>query len=117
YHIAHNLNHLLRESRGFWDLITNPFGIDRLPASGMEKHMAMMDPLLSAGTLQSVQTFLLAAGFLIAILVIQRRSIDTTADIKMVSTPHFHILPLIAFANIVTGYHLWLLMQPMIMRM
>ena len=36
YHMAHNLNHLIREGRGLAEIFSNPLGTDALPLSMME---------------------------------------------------------------------------------
>ncbi len=115
YHLSHNLNHLLREGKGLWAVLSNPMGTGTLPADMAEKHMLMMDPLLPPMALQGIQSLLLAGGFIIALRVIQKRS--NGLDDLSVSGARMRALPLILFAVGLTGFHLWLLMQPMVMRL
>lgn len=115
YHLAHNLNHLLREGRGFGELMLNPLGIGRDPAGMDEKSIAMMDQLVSPEVLQTIQVMLLAGGFAIAMQIIRTRakSLEQNGPIRT----RIRASILVFFAMAMTGYHLWLLMQPMVMRM
>jgi polyferredoxin len=45
YHMAHNLNHLARESAGVERALQNPFGVDALPLSMAEKQVRHMNML------------------------------------------------------------------------
>ena len=110
YHLAHNLNHLVRESSGFGALLLNPLGLGMQPLSMMEKHARHQDILLSQDILFALQAGLLAFGFWISLKVIQHRG-----SVLMVGTRR-HLSPMILFAVVITGLHLWLLMQPMQMR-
>ena len=111
YHLAHNLNHLIRESVGASAVFTNPFGTGTLPLSLIEKQAKHTEMLLPVELLFFLQTSLLIFGFLIAVYVIRQRGRDLlTGSILQLS-------PMILFAILITGYHLWLLMEPMVMRM
>ena len=55
YHMAHNLNHLLRESAGLGDILMNPLGTGTLPLSMAEKHARHLDMWLSADVLFALQ--------------------------------------------------------------
>ncbi len=111
YHLAHNLNHLLRESFDLTTLIVNPLGIDALPLSMMEKHMRSMTMLLPQDVLFALQAALMTFGFWISLKVIQHRGL------QLMPAAGWRLAPMICFAIVVTGFHLWLLSQPMIMRM
>jgi len=110
YHLAHNLNHLLQESRGLAALFANPLGIDVQPLSMAAKHERMMSPLISQDILQAIQTVLIIFGFWIAMRVIRQRGG------KLVPDSGWRLFPMVLFALLITGSQLWLLAQPMQMR-
>ena len=110
YHLAHNLSHLLREGRDLGALFANPTGFGTLPLSVAERHFRMINLAMPPELLFSLQAALLVAGFLVAILIIKRRSLEATGVAPL------GVFPLQIFAVIMTGWHLWMLMQPMIMR-
>ncbi len=110
YHLAHNLNHLLRESSGFSTLLLNPFGLNAQPLSMMEKHSRHQEILFSQDILFALQAGLIAFGFWISMKVIQHRGN------ALMPEAGWRLSPMISFAMLVTGLHLWLLMQPMLMR-
>jgi len=115
YHIAHNLNHLIRESRGFTDVLLNPLGRDTLPLSSGELHMRHMNPLLSEQLLYGLQAGLMVFGFWLALQILQHRTKE--ALIEKTTWRGYYLLPGIIFITSVTAFNLWLLVQPMIMRM
>ena len=110
YHLAHNLNHLLRESSGFGALLRNPFGLGAQPLSMMEKHGRHQDMLFSQDILFALQATLIAFGFWIGMKVIQHRGRLLTGVAGR------RLSPMILFAITITGLHVWLLAQPMMMR-
>ncbi len=110
YHLAHNLNHLLREGRGLDRVLANPFGTGTQPLSMMEKHL-YMSPVIPQELIHTLQAALLLFGFWLAVLVIRHRG----RALQGASVPAQ--LPLYGFAALFTGFHLWLLAQPMVMRM
>lgn len=111
YHLAHNLNHLLRESTDFAALLANPMGLQALPLSMMEKHLRHSSMLVSQDVLFALQAGLMAFGFWISLKVIQSRGNNLMPEAG------WRLSPMIAFVALVTCFHLWLLSQPMIMRM
>ncbi len=115
YHMAHNLNHLVREGSGIGAVFANPLGIDTAPLSMMEKHARSMHMWLSQDTLFALQALLMLLGFWIAVQVIRYRGGALLEPGSRWS--RLRLLPLLGFAIGITGFHLWLLMQPMIMRM
>ena len=110
YHLAHNLSHLFRESSGFGALLLNPFGLGAQPLSMMEKHSRHQDILFSQDFLFASQAALLAFGFWISLKVIQHRGQ------VLAGAAGLRLSPMIMFAIIITGLHVWLLTQPMMMR-
>jgi len=111
YHIAHNLNHLVRESHDLVALFLNPLGAGTQPLSMMEKHQRHMHMIISQDTLFWLQTALMLFGFWLAIQVIRYRAFALHAGDKR------WVLPIIIFALIMHGFDLWLMAQPMTMRM
>ena len=115
YHLAHNLNHLIRETAGSLAVVLNPLGLNSLPLSMAEKHMRHQQLWISAEWLHLMQAGLMLIGFWLAINIIRHRSQSLlTAD---QSVTRLQLLPMTGFAATITGFHLWMLMQPMLMRM
>lgn len=115
YHLAHNLNHLIRENGDVFGLISNPLGIGAAPLSMMEKHMRHTEMMIPQMLLDGLQAGLIVFGFWISLRVIQHRGSRLITN----SANHlsWKLLPMIVFAVLMTMFHLWLLMQPMVMRM
>jgi hypothetical protein len=111
YHMAHNLNHLIREGMGMAEVFANPLGLDTLPLSMMEKHERHMSMWFSQDVLVLLQAALMIFGLWVAIQVIRYRSASLNINSRV------QLLPLLMFPIIITGFHLWMLAQPMIMRM
>lgn len=116
YHMAHNLNHLIRESGGVWAVIINPLGIDTLPLSMAEKHQRHMDMWLSQETLYTLQALLIMIGFMVALQIIRHRATALWKDAPR-HRWNLQLLPIMCFAIGMSAFHLWMLMQPMTMRM
>jgi ferredoxin len=115
YHIAHNLNHLSRESRGFMDVLLNPLGRGSLPLSSHELHMRHMNPLVDEQLLFAIQAGLMVFGFWLALRVLQQRSLDVLGDLTAWRARY--LIPGVFFIVSITAVNLWLLAQPMVMRM
>ncbi|MFT4927482.1 MAG: polyferredoxin [Phenylobacterium sp.] len=111
YHLAHNLNHLLREGADWAALLANPLGTDTLPLSMMEKHMRHMTLMLPESVLFGLQAILMTIGFALAIQIIRHRGY------RLFAAKGVQLLPMILFAAGVTSFNLWMLIQPMVMRM
>ncbi len=111
YHIAHNLTHFVRESSDWLALFTNPLGNGTQPLSMMEKHMRHMEIMISENTLFAIQGLIVAAGFVIAVQVIRHRGY------RLFTVRGLQLLPLLLFAVLITSFNLWMLVQPMTMRM
>lgn len=110
YHIAHNLTHLVRESRGFASVILNPFGTNTLPLSMMEKHYRHLHPLLPDSLTFFLQAGLMVTGFFWATRLYQQRRIAFAFS-------HRTTWPVLIFIVGMCLFNLWLLIQPMVMRM
>lgn len=113
YHLAHNLNHLVRESAGFGELLRNPLGIGALPLTMAERHARHLHMLISQDTLFALQAGLMTLGFLLAVQIVRYRGRPLIGS----AGGGWRLAPMLLFAVGVTAFHLWLLMQPMIMRM
>jgi len=111
YHLAHNLNHLVRESGASPELLSNPLGLGALPLSMEEIHLRHMNMWISPDWLSALQAGLLLLGFWIALQVIRHRGH------RLLGLQRLQLFPLLLFVCATTAYHLWLLMQPMTMRM
>ncbi len=113
FHLAHNLSHLMREGGTIGQVITNPYGSNTMPLSMHEKH-EQMRMLIPQELLHFTQTALLIFGFWVAIQVIRYRGKDLLIDTGFA---RWRLFPFVFFATAITGLHLWLLIQPMSMRM
>ena len=111
YHMAHNLNHLVREGAGLTDVLFNPLGVDSLPLSMMEKHERHITMWFSQDILSGLQVVLMIFGLWVAVQVIRYRSVSLNI------TSRIHLMPVLFYALLITGFHLWMLAQPMTMRM
>jgi hypothetical protein len=114
YHIAHNLTHLVRESAGFWSVVFNPLGINVLPLGMHELHMRHMNPLIADNIIFAIQGLLIIFGFWLA-LRIARQRLHLIENNQGINKSTF--IPMLVFISIISFIDLWLLMQPMIMRM
>lgn len=111
YHMAHNLNHLIREGTGLSDVLANPLGVNSLPLSMMEKHERHMTMWFSQDVLSGLQVVLMIFGLWVAVQVIRYRSVSINL------TSRLKLIPVLFYALLITGIHLWMLAQPMMMRM
>ncbi len=116
YHMAHNLNHLVREAAGAGAVFENPLGTGMAPLSMMEKHARHFDMLISQDTLFAIQAGLMVFGFWIAVQIVRHRGRALLAA-EGHRSGSWRLLPMLGFVVLITGFHLWLLSQPMIMRM
>ena len=112
YHIAHNLTHLVRESSGFWDVVLNPFGKDVLPLGMHELHLRHMNPLIADDIIFAVQGLLVLFGFWLALRIAQQRYYQISEKVNVLG-----FAPIMVFISLISITNLWLLMQPMVMRM
>ena len=110
YHIAHNLTHLVRESQGFWNVVMNPLGTDALPFGMHELHMRHMNPVIADDIVFSLQALLIVFGFYIAVSIVRKK-------MALLTSERFPLLIAVIFIGCFSLLNLWLLMQPMIMRM
>jgi len=117
YHVAHNLTHLFSESRGFGQVLMNPFGFGVTALSMGEKNMRHV-PIINQSLIYMLQLGLIVLAFVIAIRVAHKR-------IRNVFSPQAGdkgialsvIVPQTLYLLLISGFCLWLLAQPMSMRM
>lgn len=115
YHLAHNLNHMARESRGMTEVMLNPLGVDTLPMSHAEIHLRHMSPLISQELLFALQAGLMVLGFWFAVRILQHRL--TSLNLNQLSVRFSVNTSMLLLIGMVTTFNIWLLMQPMMMRM
>lgn len=116
YHLAHNLGHLVREGKGIGAVLVNPTGAGTLPMSANEKHMRAMELAMPQDLLFALQAGLMIFGFWIATRVIVARVQQSVGNKTSQDGSAWFPLPMVLFAAGVTAFHMWLLMQPMTMR-
>ena len=114
YHLAHNMNHLLREGGGVLSLLTNPLGIGLPPLSGMERHEHMMNLFFPEQVMFTLQAGFMVLGFWLAVQIAryQRRRLLPNGHILA----GLRLLPLLLFFAVITAQNLWLMDQDMEMR-
>ena len=115
YHLAHNLNHLSRETWGLSDVMLNPLGINTLPVTEGEKHIKHLFPLIPQEILFFFQAMLMVFGFWLALLILRNRL--TSSNNLSRANKILTFSPLYFFISIITLFSTWMLLQPMTMRM
>lgn len=111
YHLAHNLNHLVRENSDLAALLSDPFGKAVMSATTHTRSMTMW---LSQDSLFLIQAGLMVFGMWIAVKVIRHRGV---ALVPAMQAAAWKLWPLLLFALLVVMCNTWLLAQPMTMRM
>lgn len=115
YHLAHNLDHFLREKPDFFRVLLNPFGEGTRSLSSMERHMLMMEPAIPDWMIFSLQSLLMAFGFWIAVQIVRHR---TKGGLKGGGElAGWRLLPMYLYAVVVMAFNFWLLGQDMVMRL
>lgn len=115
YHMAHNLNHLVREGAGVDSVLQNPLGVGALPLGMAEKQVRHINVLIYQDTVFALQAGLLVLGFLIAVGIVRHRGASLL--VAGAKGRGWRLLPMLVFAAGMSGFNLWLLMQPMVMRL
>ena len=113
YHLAHNMNHLMREGGDLVALMLNPLGIGTEPMSMAERHVQMMAPLFPDEVMFTVQGILMVLGFWLAVQIARHRARD---QVNGANLNGWRLLPMLAFIVAITGMNLWLMAQDMEMR-
>lgn len=111
YHVAHNLSHLLRESGDMPQVFLDPLGWNALPLTMAEEHQRAMDTLVSTDAIAAMQVGLVIFGFWLSMRVVKHRGF------QMFAATRVQLLPMIAFCVLITAVSVWLLSQPMFVRM
>lgn len=115
YHLSHNLSHLVRESRGIGQVIFNPLGANTQPLTCAQAEARHMLSMIQQDTIFALQAGLLLFGFWMAVRILRHRITRILPEGQ--AAAGWQILPVLAFIVVITLYNLWLLMQPMTMRM
>ena len=110
YHLAHNLNHMIRESVGVTQLFSNPLGLGTQPRALSENILREYNMLISQDVLFALQALLMMFGFWIAIKVLRHRGH------RLSSASNWKLMPMLIFIIGINGFNIWMLTQPMIMR-
>ncbi len=110
YHLAHNLNHLLRESSGLVALLANPLGVGAQPLGMAERQTRAMSAMIPQDAIFALQAAFIIFGFWIAMQVLRHRGE------ALIPGSGWRLFPMCLFALMMTASHLWLLTQPMMMR-
>lgn len=110
YHLAHNLNHMIRESVGASQLFLNPLGINVNYSGVADELLIKNSMLLSENTIFVLQALLMMFGFWIAIKVLQKRAS------VLFNSAGWNVFPVVIFIVAINSFHIWMLMQPMVMR-
>jgi polyferredoxin/mono/diheme cytochrome c family protein len=115
YHLAHNLDHFIREKPDFWAVLMNPLGEGMRPLTNMERHILMMETPIADHWIFLGQSLLMMFGFWVAMKIIRFRSRDAVRGGGDLSG--YRLLPAYLFAVVITVFNLWLLGQSMVMRL
>jgi ferredoxin len=115
YHLAHNMDHLLREGGDVLRVLGNPFGWGVAPLTSGERHELMMRAVMPETVTFALQAGFIVLGFWLAVQIARyqsRKLLATEGVLPRVKK----MLPLLAFFALVTATNLWLLAQDMEMR-
>jgi len=115
YHLAHNLDHFIREIPNLFKVMLNPFGVGMRPLTGSERHILMMESPISDWWIFLGQSLLMAFGYWVAIKIVRYRTrggLQGGRDLTGVQ-----LLPAFLFVVAVTVFNIWLLGQNMVMRL
>ncbi len=114
YHLAHNLNHLVRESAGLSGVLANPLGVDAVALTMMERHARHLAVLIPENLLFALEAGLLMFGFWIAIQVLRHRGRDLFVTGQVLAGRR--LLPMLLFILGFTAFNVWLMLEPMAVR-
>ncbi len=116
YHIAHNLTHLLTESRNISEVLFNPFGSGLLPLSRIEIHH-LHTPIISQSVIYLLQMGLIVSAFVIGVRIALKR-VNKLCEVTKGESYYSRmvLIPQMIYLLVLAGTSLWLLTQPMTMR-
>jgi len=115
YHMAHNLSHIVRESAGLSGVLANPLGIGAVPLTMAKHHSRYLTPLIPENLLFALQAGLLIFGFWIAVQVLRHRGRELFVTGQALTGRR--LLPMLLFIVGFTTLNIWLMTQPMAVRM
>ena len=110
YHLAHNLNHLVREGVGLAQVWANPFGIGTLPMTPVEHQWRMLEILIPESALFAGQAALFLLGYGLAATILRQR-------VAGLGGRRGALAPMLIFLGGCTGFNIWLVVQSMVMRL
>ena len=114
YHLAHNMDHLLREGGDMLRLLGNPFGIGLQPLTSVQRHDLMMKVVVPENVTFAVQSGLIVLGFWLAVQIARYQARRLLPGGGFAT--RMKLLPLVGFFAAVTAANLWLMAQDMEMR-
>jgi uncharacterized membrane protein YsdA (DUF1294 family) len=114
YHLAHNLNHVVRESAGLSGVLANPLGVGAVPLTLMERHARHLALLIPENMLFALEAGLLIFGFWIAVQVLRHRGRDLFVTGHVLSGRR--LLPMLLFIIGFMTLNIWLMLEPMAVR-
>jgi len=114
YHMAHNMDHLLREGEEALSVATNPFGTDLEPMSAADRHQQMMSVPIPDEWLFTVQAALMVLGFFLAAQIARQRGVNSLGNGDRVVG--WRLLPVLGFIIAITAMNLALMSHDMTMR-
>lgn len=109
YHLAHNMNHLLREGGGVLQVLLDPLGWNITPLTLLERHVRQL-PVLSDQTLYALQSGLMILAFGLSMRIFRRRAF-------LAGFSGWQYVPVGGVIVLIMVMNVWLLSQPMVMRM
>lgn len=114
YHLAHNMDHLLREGGDLVRLALNPFGTGLRPLTSVERHDLMMRVVVPENVTFALQAGFMVLGFWLAVQIAryQARRLLPAEGVGARAA----LVPLLLFFAAVTAANLWLMAQDMEMR-
>ncbi len=114
YHLAHNMEHLLREGGDMLSLLTNPLGTGLGPLSSMERHDQMMNLFVPEEVMFTLQAGFLVLGFWLAVQIARYQKVRLLSNDHTLAS--LRLLPVLLFFAAITAQNLWLMAQDMEMR-
>lgn len=114
YHLAHNMDHLLREGGGVLPLLTNPLGTGLEPLTGLQRHEQMMNLLFPEEVMFTLQAGFMVLGFWLAVQIARYQGRRLLPNGHVLAG--LRLLPVLLFFAAITAQNLWLMAQDMEMR-
>jgi len=111
YHLAHNLNHMIRESAGVSQVFLDPLGVAAQSSTLAGSIVKEYHMLLSQDAVFALQAVLMMSGCWIGIKVLRHRAYH------LLGISGWRLSPMLLFILSVNGFNLWMLSQPMVMRL